>query len=382
MANVYLLNLNTDYVTLGNVFDSSKTYIVKDPVQPDIGNFTFTKTLNSPNLRLYQETSIGILYNAYTDISKRQSTGPNPPITGPFIEDYSINGEIKTEDFINLLLIDKNPVRTGFFKFTINNISFTGIIRQLTVYPHYDWEKSAGVYSYVLKSDNLGYAIEISKNQLYTAAQNADSTYTYSPTALNIFLRNLTGGETITSVSSLDDPNTYLQSIPGANTKITGVLPESIFYISPEYALRYIASYTDLIASLGADYIKGQEHYAKYGAAQGRSISFNPIAYLNKYSDLRTLYGYNTYDATVHYISIGYYEGRTVDEASGYNPLTGGLYDGRVNSSAITSNTIIWPIGPTVKGLNKALTYKNNSVTYVLNNNIDFTSNVIYLKVQ
>jgi hypothetical protein len=381
MANVYLLNLSEDFVTLGNVFDSSKTYIVKDSLQPSIGNYTFTTVLKSPTLRIYQETDQGILYNAYVDLSKRQALAPKPPISGPFIENYSINGQIKTDDFVNLILIDKPPVRTGFFLFTINNVSFPGIIRQLTTYTHYDWEKIAGVYSYVTKSDTIGYAIEVSKNQLYTASQNTDGSYTYTPTPLNLYLRELNGGDVITSISSVDNPSTYLQSIPGANTKISGSLPASIFYLTPEYALRYIASYVDLISAYGADYIKGQEHYAKYGALEGRTISFDPIAYLNKYSDIRTTYGYNTYQATIHYINTGYYEGRTLDLASSYNPLTGGLYDGRINS-ALTSNSIIWPSGPTLKGQGKGLSYKYNSVNYNVNSSIDFTSNVIYLKVQ
>jgi len=381
MANVYLLNLSTDFVTLGNVFDSSKTYIVKDSLQPAIGNYTFTTVLKSPTLRIYQETDQGILYNAYVDLSKRQALAPKPPVSGPFIENYSINGQIKTDDFVNLILIDKPPVRTGFFLFTINNVSFPGIIRQLTTYTHYDWEKTAGTYSYVAKTDTVGYAIEVSKNQLYTAFQNTDGSYTYTPTTLNLYLRQLNGGDVITSISSVDNPSTYLQSIPGANTKISGSLPASIFYLTPEYALRYIASYVDLIAAYGADYIKGQEHYATYGALEGRTISFDPIAYLNKYSDIRTTYGYNTYQATIHYINTGYYEGRTLDQASSYNPLTGGLYDGRINS-ALTSSSIVWPSGPTLKGQGKGLSYKYNSVNYNVNSSIDFTSNVIYLKVQ
>lgn len=383
MANVYLLNLNAGYVTLGNVFDSSKTYIVKDPLQPELGTFATTKVLNPSSLRVYQETDQGILYNAYTDIGIRQSLGPNPPISGPFIENYSINGEIKTDDFVNLLLIDKAPVRTGFFKFTIGEYVFPGIIRNLNTYTHYNWEKTAGVFSYVRykEGNGLGYAIEISKNQLYTASTNSNGSYTYTPTQFNLFLRSLTGGENITSVASVDDPSTYLQSIPGANLKISGALPESIFYLSPEYALRYIASYFDLLTTYGTDYTRGQEHYAKYGASEGRIISFNPISYLNKYSDLRTLYGYDTYNATIHYITTGYYEGRTLDNASSYDPLTGGLYDGRVNS-ALSANTIIWPIGPTLKGFGKTLSYKYNSVNYNLNSSINYVSNVIYLKVQ
>jgi len=381
MANVYLLNLSADLITLGNVFDSSKSYIVKDTLQPEIGSFSFTKISKPTSLRVYQESDTGILYNAYTDLAKRQALGPKPPITGPFIENYSINGTTKTDDFVNLLLIDKPPVRTGFFKFDINGTSFAGIIRQLTNYTHYDWEKSGSTYNYVTKSETLGYAIEISKNVLYIASANADGSYTYVPTNLNLFLRKLVGGENISSVASIDNPNSYLNSVPGANTKITGSLPASVFYITPEYALRYIASYTDLIASLGADYVKGQQHYATYGAVQGKIISFNPIAYLNKYSDLRQTYGYDTYNATIHYITTGYYEGRTLDNASIYNPLTGGLYDGR-STSALNANTIIWPIGSTLKGKGKGLSYKYNSITYDINSSIDYISNVSYLRVQ
>lgn len=381
MANVYLLNLSAEYVTLGNVFDSTKTYIVKDALQPEIGNYTFTSVLKSSTLRVYQETDQGILYNAYADIGKRKSLEPKNPVSGPFIENYSINGDIKTDEFVNILLIDKPPVRTGFFLFTINNVSFPGIIRQTTSYTHYDWEKSGSQYSYVLKNDSIGYCIEISKNQLYYAITNTDGSYTYIPSELNLFLRQLQGGEKITSTSSVDNPSTYLASIPGANTKISGSLPASVFYLTPEYALRYIASYTDLIAAYGADYIKGQEHYAKYGALEGRTISFNPIAYLNKYTDLRSIYGYDTYDATIHYINTGYYEGRTIDDSSSFNPLRGGLYDGRVNSE-LSSNTIVWPIGQTLKGKGKSLTYKYNSVTYNLNTEIDYVSNVLYLRIQ
>jgi hypothetical protein len=121
MANVYLLNLSADLITLGNVFDSSKSYIVKDTLQPEIGSFSFTKISKPTSLRVYQESDTGILYNAYTDLAKRQALGPKPPITGPFIENYSINGTTKTDDFVNLLLIDKPPVRTGFFKFDIKS---------------------------------------------------------------------------------------------------------------------------------------------------------------------------------------------------------------------------------------------------------------------
>ena len=380
MANVYLLNLSESSVTLGNVFDSSRIYITKDPVQPN-PEITYTKTLKSPSLRIYQETYQGILYNAYADLSKRRALGPAVPITGPFIENYSVDGDVKTDNFINLLLLDKQPIRTGFFKFTIGDVSFTGIIRQLTKYIHYDWELSGTEYYYKQKLDSLGYAIEISKNLLYTATTDSNNNIIYIPTALNLFLRNLTGNEIIFSSASIDNPNSYLSSIPGANSKISGSLPINIFYISEEDALRYIASYQDLIISFGTNYAKGQEHYAKFGALENRIISFNPIAYLNKYSDLRSAYGYDTKAATIHYITTGYYEGRILDQASTYNPLTGGLYDSRI-TLALTTNSIIWPTNAILRGKGRGLTYRYNDTLYNINSAVDFQSNTIFLKAQ
>jgi hypothetical protein len=380
MSNVYLY-LSAEQVTMGNVYDSSKSYLYKDSIQLSSGDLGFTKVLKSPTLRLYQESDEGILYNAFTDLSKRENIEPKPPIAGPFIENYSINGETKTEDFINILLIDKPPTRTGFCKFTIGAVSFTGVITNLDNYVHRDWERNGSRYQYILKSDNLGYGIEISKNILYTANISSNSTVTYSPTFLNTFLRNLNGGEEITSESTTDNPGTYLQSIPGANTKISGSLPASLFYISPEYALRYIASYPDLILSLKADYKKGQEHYAKYGAIQGRTITFDPIVYLNSYADLRQTYGYNTTLATVHYINTGYYQGRQVTAGSPYNPLPGGLYDERKNAVSTTNNTIIWPKSKTYVGDGKSLTYRYNNSAYYLNEALELKSNVTYLRV-
>lgn len=382
MANVYLLNLSEDQVIMGNVFDSSKSFLYKDPVQAVQGALTFTKILTPSSLRIFQESTEGTLYNAYSDLSKREALGPRPPVAGPFIENYAITGSPKTDDFINILLVDKPPIRTGFFKFFLGPTTFTGIITKLDRYTHYDWEKNGPKYEYIRKTDDLGYGIEISKNALYTANTSVTGSITYTPTPLNLFLRTLSGGEEITSLATTDSPSTYIQSIPGANTKISGSLPVNIFFISPEYALRYIASYPDLIYAYGEDYAKGQEHYAKYGAMEGRIISFDPIAYLNKYSDLRQTYGYDTYSATIHYITIGFKEGRTIDLSSSFNPLNGGLYDERKNYVSLTTNTIIWPTGKTLMGFGKNLTYKYNNIIYYLNNAVDFTGNVIYMRVQ
>jgi hypothetical protein len=204
--------------------------------------------------------------------------------------------------------------------------------------------------------------------------------YTYIPTPLNLALRNLQGGEKITSSTTAIGINSYVQSIPGANTKVTGTLPITIFYITPEEALRYIASYTDLIVAFGTDYKKGQDHYARSGALEGRTITFDPTAYLNKYSDLRTQYGYDTYNATLQYITTGYYEGRTIENASNFNPLSGGLYD-IAAQSLLSNDTFIWQNGPTIKTSGKNLTYNYNSTTYNVGTKIDFTSNVHYLRI-
>ena len=328
----------------------------------------------------------GIAITNFTQIATRESLLPDVPVDGPFIENYSADGTLNTSAFVNLLLLDKPPVRTGFYNFEIQGLTFTGIIRQLTKYTQYDWEKNAGKYTYVQKGD-LGYAIEISKNLLYTAESfisplvgidgTSPTIYTYTPTSLNLALRNLNGNEKITSGTAIGNPNSYIQSIPGANTKITGTLPITIFYITPEEALRYIASYTDLIVAFGK---KGQDHYARSGALEGRSITFDPIAYLNKYSDLKTQYGYDTYNATIQYIITGYYEGRTIENASNFNPLTGGLYD-IAAQSILSSGTFIWQNGPTIKTLGKDLTYNYNSTTHNSGTIIDFISNVHYLRI-
>ena len=101
---------------------------------------------------------------------------------------------------------------------------------------------------------------------------------------------------------------------------------------------------------------------------------------MNKYSDLRTQYGYDTYNATIQYITTGYYEGRTIENASNFNPLSGGLYD-IAAQSILSTDTFIWQNGPTIKTSGKNLTYNYNSTTYNFGTKIDFNSNVQYLRV-
>ncbi|HYN38055.1 MAG TPA: hypothetical protein VES39_02265, partial [Rhodospirillales bacterium] len=56
-------------------------------------------------------------------------------------------------------------------------------------------------------------------------------------------------------------------------------------------ALAYIASYPDLIAAFATDDTAGFVHYATYGAAEGRGISFNELQYIASFGDLIIAFG-------------------------------------------------------------------------------------------
>lgn len=375
-----LIHLSGNLVTIGNVFSTEKSYLYKQPVQyTALANYAFTKTFKNDGLLLFQETETGIKINNYSDIARRESLPPGIPTKGPFIENYSVNGLLDTNSFINLLLIDKPPVKTGFFKFYINDISFTGFITRQTKYTQYVWEKVGSKYTYVQKNEDLGYGIEISKNLLYTA-EYVNGSYVYTPTALNILLNNLQGGEEIRSTVSDVSPNSYLNSIPGEPQNTNNSLPLNLFYISPADALRYIASYSDLIELFGTDYTKGQLHYATEKGS--RSISFDPIAYLNKYEDLRNTYGYDTYAATIHYITTGYAQGRSSVGGSTTNPLGGGLYDERSGSVSVDNSTIIWPLGKTMENTGSSLTYSYNGTKFFITTSIPVSGNILYMGIQ
>lgn len=375
-----LINLSSNLVTIGSIFSTEKSYLYKQPVQyTTLANYAFTKTFKNDGLMLYQETETGIKINNYSDLARRESLAPGIPTKGPFIENYSVNGILDTDSFINLLLIDKPPVKTGFFKFYIGDISFTGFITRQTKYTQYVWEKVGSKYTYVQKDLDLGYGIEISKNLLYTA-EYVNGSYVYTPTTLNILLNNLKGGEEITSTVSDANPNSYLNSIPGEPQNTNNSLPINLFYISPADALRYIASYTDLIELFGTDYTKGQQHYATERGS--RSITFDPIAYLNKYEDLKNTYGYDTYSATLHYITTGYLQGRSSVGGSTSNPLGGGLYDERSGTVSVDNSTIIWPIGKTMENSGSSLTYSYNGFKFFITTSIPVSSNILYMGIE
>jgi hypothetical protein len=386
----YLINLTANLVTLGNVFTTERSYLYKNPEQYYAGSsFAFTKTLYVPELRVFQETLEGLSITNFTQIPLRESLPPDIPFSGPFLQNYSADGTLNTSSFINLLLIDKPPLRTGFFDFYVNGYIFSGLITKLTQYKHYNWQQDGSKYSYIEQPVPLGYGIQISSNQLYTAELESDGSYSLFPTPLFLFLSSLTGNEEILSSASNLDPNTYTNNIPGLPEGTTldsfpisntiGSLPISLFYISEADALRYIASYPNLIESVGNSPTVGQQLYAS--ATSNKEITFDPISYLNKYSDVRQLYGYDTYGATVHYITIGYYQGRTIDNASSENTLTGGLYDERNSAIDLTNNLIIWPEGETIVPLGAGLSYKYNTRTYFLNTSVELEGNLKYLGV-
>lgn len=365
---------------MGNVFTTANKYLHKATNQySSSASFAFTKTLLSDTLELYRESDTGIKINNYSDIGTRESLPPDIPTRGPFIENYSVNGTLNTNEFVNLLLVDKPPVRTGFFQFFVKDISFNGFITRQTKYKHYNWELIGSKYAYVEKEDDLGYGIEISRNLLYTA-ELVNGEYVYTRTPLNILLNSLNGSEEILSTASSDDPNNYTRSIPGEPENTNNSLPVNLFYISAADSLRFIASYPELITTLGTDYVAGQLEYATN--RNDRTITFDPIAYLNKYSDIRTLYGYDTYAATEHFITTGYYQGRSSAGGSSSNPLTGGLYDERNGTVSLDLNSIIWPIGKTIESSGSSLTYKYNTTSFYINSSLTVAGNLLYLGIQ
>ncbi|MBA5723815.1 M10 family metallopeptidase C-terminal domain-containing protein [Candidatus Liberibacter sp.] len=87
-------------------------------------------------------------------------------------------------------------------------------------------------------------------------------------------------------------------------------------------ALKYIASYEDLIRAYhNAENLieAGKEHFSKYGFIEGRSITFDPLQYLNDNPSLRSQLQGRYEDATWEYITRGFWVGRTSGKHSQYN---------------------------------------------------------------
>jgi len=75
-------------------------------------------------------------------------------------------------------------------------------------------------------------------------------------------------------------------------------------------ALRYIASYPDLIAAFGANPQAGRNHYNNYGRAEGRVITFDPLLYAASNTDVARAYGTDLTQFTLHYLNFGFAEHR------------------------------------------------------------------------
>ncbi|WP_338847351.1 calcium-binding protein [Massilia sp. W12] len=78
-------------------------------------------------------------------------------------------------------------------------------------------------------------------------------------------------------------------------------------------ALRYVASYGDLINGIGVNTDAALTHYLGRSLKEGRTISFDPDIYLAKYADVRSAHGVDQEAATKHFISTGFAAGRNLN---------------------------------------------------------------------
>lgn len=76
--------------------------------------------------------------------------------------------------------------------------------------------------------------------------------------------------------------------------------------------LRYIASNTDLISSIGTDVDKARQHWANTGRAEGRALdTFDPLRYAASNPDLLAQYGVDAQALARHWITTGFAAGRS-----------------------------------------------------------------------
>lgn len=411
MSNIILITPRQ--VTITDTFDSERAYLYVDAdVKEQESTKLFTKTLRADELRVFleQDNNVknklslregGYNYEDYNYGSFREDFGPALPTRGPFLSYYSPTGSTDLRLFANILLIDKPAISTGFYQFFVKNVSFYGLIRQLTPYSHYDWEVTnkfgSGKYGYVKKSNFLGYGIEIANNQLYNSeyvdgGEGGNSFYRITEKPLKAILESLTGEEEITSGPASFGASTYNLPVQGLDKAQYGsddtliydfTRGYDLFSLSDANALYYIASYADLIAAYGTNTQKGREHYLRFGQKEGRNITFDPIAYINKYADIKQIYGTDTIGATTHYITFGFNEGRTIVSSSNSLASRGGLYDERYTTmESIANDVIIWPNGRTMAGKGRALTYRFQNTSYYLNGLVDVPDTSIFLRKQ
>lgn len=70
-------------------------------------------------------------------------------------------------------------------------------------------------------------------------------------------------------------------------------------------ALAYSASYRDLAAAFGTDATAATRHYILAGATEGRTVTFDTLRYAASYRDLATAFGTDADAATRHYLTAG-----------------------------------------------------------------------------
>ena len=76
--------------------------------------------------------------------------------------------------------------------------------------------------------------------------------------------------------------------------------------------LRYVASNRDLIGAFGTNEGSGLQHWLDSGFAEGRATTaFDAGQYLANYADLRAAFGTDLRAATLHWVQSGLAEGRT-----------------------------------------------------------------------
>jgi hypothetical protein len=422
-----VLEITRERVIIGNgtdtIFDTNNGYLYRDQsfTLPSEQGKLFTRTLNLNGKQIIPEiNTIQNLNKPYRtedwgdmQISGRDITRPGTPISKPFLEFYTYNGSPETRFYCFLLLVDISPIRQGFHEFYVGTKKFFGFVRKLDKYDHYNWQPTSGtalgspIHSWVKQPRPLGYGIEVYPGDLYYNYEVSEGDYNVKKVAekpLLQFLRNLRGGEEIISSLTPVNPGVYdvrIHELPigffeqgqdGGQDVFSYSEGYDLLRISPTDALSYIASYPDLIAAYGtgstsAMITNGQNHWASFAAREGRTLIFNPLAYINKYADIKQQYVVGSkidfQGATEHYIRFGYAEGRTLEGSSTFFPnARGGLYDERFGAIDVGDDIIIYPNGQTIAGKGNNLTYRFNNTVYYLNGNIPTNEKTLFLRKQ
>ncbi|MCF8216988.1 MAG: hypothetical protein K9I96_09085, partial [Chlorobium sp.] len=77
-------------------------------------------------------------------------------------------------------------------------------------------------------------------------------------------------------------------------------------------AWEYLASFDDLMGAFGADPDAAAEHYVTWGRSETRAITFDAWEYLCSFEDLMEAFGANPDAGAEHYVKYGKGEGRTI----------------------------------------------------------------------